>query len=258
MPSLRTFALPILAALITAAAAAAAQPEIHHAAPALAAGDEGGAELLPSVVDTRLAPVRAALTGATNAVNEGRTAAASTLVSVAASNLTGAWNAAKYVIETAPPPPADDDGLAAGDGGAGLLYSGPEATSVAVLTAQHDFVVTAVKMMATSNATLAARLATAVAAVQGVRATAIAHIHSVAPPTSDDDGEADGTEAGSSWDAVMPQLADVLDDEIRQLNGSVALGGYSAPSRTALAGAITRAKSARTLVLRYWPPVGDD
>jgi hypothetical protein len=255
MPSFRFLALAAVAAALVVVAPAIGDsgPARQSAAPPAEAAGGDVAPLIPSIVNTRLVRAEAALGNATSAFDANQPAQAVVPMGAAVSNLTKGWNAEKYVIKTTPPPAAD--AFPDGDAGA-VTYAGPEDTAFAVFNAQHDVVSTAVGMMETSNAALLKSLTSSINSVQATRAAAIKYIHSIAPPPADG-AAVDGTEAGSTWETVMPTVVPLLDDEIQQLNGRLALYKFSAAAKTALQNARTRAQNAKALVNQYWPPPAD-
>jgi hypothetical protein len=258
MPSFRFLALAAIAAALVVVAPAigdSGMPRQASAPPAEVAGGDA-APLIPSIVNTRLVRSQAALGRATNDVDTSQAAAAVGDMTAAADNLTKGWNAAKWVVQTTPPPPADD-AFPDGDGGA-VVYATPPETAFAVLSAQHDLVSTAVGMMETTNAALQKSLTSSISAIQTQRLNAIKWIHSIAPPPPADDAFPAGTEGGGTFDTVMPTLIPVLDDEIQQLKGRLALYKFPAAAKAALNNARLKAQDTKDLVNQYWPPVADD
>jgi hypothetical protein len=248
---LRKLVLPSVAvALIVAAPAVAqtagAQPTVVPPAHA----DGGDAPpIYPSIVNTRLVRAEAALSRATDAYDEGQPAESAAQVAAAVANMTASWSAEEYVIKTAPPAPAAES-FSDGTGATGPAYAGPEDTGFAVLSAEHDVISTAVGMAETSNAALSKSLLTAISAMQTSRTAAIKYIHKIAPPPT-----GAGTGAGSTWDTVMPGYVAVLDDEIQQLKGRLALTKFSASTKAALTSARLKAADTKDLINTYWPPV---
>jgi hypothetical protein len=257
MRSFRTMALIALgAALVVAAPAVGTSVGSSHGANPPVQIDGGDvAPPIPSLVNTRLVRVESALARATADFDENQPAQAVVPVGAAVSNLTKVWGAAKYIIKTAPPPPADAGIQPDGTGGAVTAYAGPEDTTFAVLSAQHDAVVTSVGMVETINAALQKSLLSSISTIQAARLTAIKYIHSIAPPPPADGVQPDGTGAGSTWDTVMPNLVPILDDEIQQIKGRQALNKFPAAVQSALTNARGQAQDAKDLVNQWWPPV---
>jgi hypothetical protein len=258
MRSFRFLALAaVAAALIVVAPAIGDSGTARQSAvpPAQAAGGDAP-PLIPSIVNTRLVRAQAALDNATGDVDSGQAAQAVAPMGAAVDNLTKGWNAEKWLIQTTPPPPADD-AISDGDGGV-IAYATPEDTAVAVFSAQHNLVSTAVGMMETGNAALLTSLTNSITTVGNSRTAAIKYIHSIAPPPPADDAVGDGLEGVATWDTVMPTTVAFLDDEIQQITGRLALYKFSASAKAALQKALGRAQTAKALVNQYWPPVLDD
>ena len=261
MPSFRFLALAAVAAALVVVAPAIGDSGAARGSavpPAQIAGD-GGTVLLPSIVDTRLVRAQAALDRATADFDEGQPAQAVVPIGAAVDNVTKGWNAAKWVVQTAPAPPPVDDALRDEPlEEVGATYASPPETAVAVLAAQHDVVSTSVGMMETGNAALLARLTSAITSMQTARTNAINWIHSLEPPPPPDDRAVADDEDAVDFATLMPGYVAVLDDEIQQLSGRLALYNFSAPAKSALTSARARAQEAKALINQYWPPVGDD
>jgi hypothetical protein len=250
MVSLRKLALPgVAAALIVAAPAVASGGAQQHAGPPAHADGGDAPAIYPSIVNTRLVRAEAALSRVTDAVDEGQPAQATAQIGAAVVNITAAWSAEQYVIKTAPPAPAGD-AFSDGNGGAGPAYAGPEDTGFAVLSAEHDVITTAVGIAETGDAGLSKSVLNAINTMQSSRNAAITYIHKIAPPPV-----GDGTGAGSTWDIVMPGYVAVLDDEIQQLKGRLALTKFSASTKAALTTARLKAADTKDTINTYWPPV---
>jgi hypothetical protein len=253
MPSFRFLALAAVAAALVVVAPAIGDSGTARGSAVPPAAINGGdvAPLIPSIVNTRLVRAQSALGRATADVDENQAAQAIVPVGAAVDNLTKGWNAAKWVVLNAPPPPADD--AFSTDDPAGPVYAAPSDTAFAVLTADHDLVATSVGMMETTNAPLVTRLTSAMNTIQTQRLNAIKWIHTIEPPPADD-----GTEGGGTFAAIMPGYVAILDDEIQQIKGRLALFKFSATAKAALNNARVRAQDTKDLVNQYWPPVVDD
>jgi hypothetical protein len=262
MLSLRTMALIALgAALVVAAPAVGTSVSSSQGAnpPAQIAGGDV-APPLPSLVNTRLVRAQSALASATADFDQNQPAQAVVPVGAAVSNVTKAWGAEKYIIKTTPPPPAGDGILPDGGAVGVAAYAGPEDTGFAVLSAQHDIVVTSVGMVETTNAALQKSLLSSITSAQAATETAIRYIHSIAPPPPPADAgvQPDGGAVGSTWAIVMPNLVPLLDDEIQEITGRKALNKFPAAVQTALTNAQAKAITAKNLVNQWWPPVPAD
>jgi hypothetical protein len=145
-------------------------------------------------------------------------------------------------------------------GGAGATAT-PENTAFAVLGLQHDVVTTALGLIDGADATLAPTITEAISAAMTARDDAITYIHSIVPPTPPPpEAGAGGAEAhaggapvgGSTWDAVMPGVVPLLDDEIQH-----ATAAFKAlpTSPVDLRLVIYRAAFTKNTVNEFWPPV---
>ncbi|HEU4865274.1 MAG TPA: hypothetical protein VFT76_03400 [Actinomycetota bacterium] len=258
MPSFRFLALAAVAAALVVVAPAIGDSGAARGSAVPPAEVAGGdvAPALPSIVNTRLVRAQAALGRATADYDTNQPAAAVNDMGAAVDNLTKGWNAAKWVVQTAPPPPADD-AFPDGDLPAGTSYADPPTTAVAVLSADHDLVSTAVGMMETNNAALLTKLTSSITTIQNQRLKAIRWIHSIEPPPTDDAVGPDD-EGATTFAMLMPGYVGVLDDEIQQLKGRLALFNFSPAAKAALNNARLKAQDTKDLVNQYWPPVADD
>ena len=231
-------------------AAAQLDPPVAHAS-----GGDAGPLTYPSIVNVRLVRAQAALDRAAEWVDEGKPASAVIHLNAARSNMSQAWLAAKYVIETAPPPVAD----ASGDAPAGPVFASPEETGFAVLTLQHTVATTAMGLLNAADATLLPNLRTTINAAITARNQAIAYIHSIPPPVPPDDAGATVDPVVSGWATLMPGLIPFLDDEIQQTKGMLAImPTLSASVKAFLRGTRLSLVDTRDTVNQFWPPVPTD
>jgi hypothetical protein len=259
-------ALVALAGAVALAPAAApsgsvSAPAVAYAASvAHASGGDVGSLPLPSIVNVRLVRAQAALDRATALVDENQTAAAGIELSAAVRNMNYAWNAATYVIETAPPPVAGDGAFGHVSGGAvgGLTFASPEATGFAVLMLQHTVATTAFGLVDTDPTQLPGVRTTVLAALRA-RDAAIAYIHAIpVPPASSGSVHAttSGGAVGSSWSILMPEMVSLLNDEIQQLRGTRAIDTSLSPlALQQMARWRLRIADQRDTINSYWPPV---
>ncbi|HEU4865607.1 MAG TPA: hypothetical protein VFT76_05100 [Actinomycetota bacterium] len=259
MPSFRFLALAAVAAALVVVAPAIGDSGAARGSAVPPAEVAGGdvAAALPSIVNTRLVRAQAALGRATTDYDTNQPASAVNDMGAALDNLTKGWNAAKWVVQTTPPPPTDD-AFPDGTGGAGVAYADPSTTAVAVLSADHDLVSTAVGMMETSNDALLKSLTSSITTIQTQRLNAIKWIHSIEPPPPTDDAVGPDDEGASTFATLMPGYIGVLDDEIQQIKGRLALYKFSPAAKAALNNARLKALDTKDLVNQYWPPVADD
>ena len=249
---LAPFALVV--GLVAAASASGASPA--H----VAGGDVAGPATYPSIVNIRLVRTELALKRAIDYNDDAQPDKALAALKVARANMTGAWNGAKYVIEHAPPPVvgADDFDLVP----VGGTIAGPEDTAFAVLTLQHAVAATAIGLLGTANGTLLAGLNTTLFSAMNARDAAVAYIHAipVPPPVADSAGaHASGAPvAASTWDTVMPGVVPLLDDEVQEIDATLAGTSASVTARHILGTAEIQAIKTERNVNLWWPPVPAD
>jgi hypothetical protein len=248
-------ALKILAplALVLGLVAAASA---SGATPAQVAGGDVGPVTYPSIVNIRLVRTQLALNRAIDYNDDAEPAKALAALKVARANMTGAWNGAKYVIEHAPPPAAgaDDFDLVP----VGGTVAAPEDTAFAVLSLQHAVAATAIGLLGTANGTLLAGLNTTLFAAMNARDAAVAYIHAipVPPPVGDAAGaHASGAPVGSTWDTVMPGVVPLLDDELQEIDATLAGTSASVTARHLLGAAEIQAIKTERNINLWWPPV---
>jgi hypothetical protein len=251
----------LVSAMPTASSSASGSTSAFYDGPvASAAGGSVAPSVYPSIVNVRLVRGQAALDRASTLADQSKgTAAVAAELADARSQMSAAWAAAKYVIQTAPPPPP------AGRAGASTVvpdggYAAAEPTALAVLTLQHDVITTSLGLLDVAPAALQTEIKNTVRAAISARDAAVAYIHSVAPPPPPGDGKAgahvSGGLVGASWDSVMPTATLELDDEVQLLSGMRALNPKLTPVllKTARSSAI----ATRATINTYWPPVPGD
>jgi hypothetical protein len=250
--------LVVALGLVTAASAAGS-----GGPPAHAAGGDAGPLLYPSLVNVRLVRGEAALQRAVEYADDGQADKAVAALANARLHVRKAWTGAKYLIDHAPAaPPAGDGRVGRVSGGAvgGSPYASIYDTALAVLSLQHDAASTSFGLIDSAKGTLLSSLSTTVFAALNGRDAAIAYIHSIAPPPAAGDGRvgrSSGAPVAAGWGSVMPQAAPQLDDEIQQLDGTLAGTLSSGASRVLKAAELQDVKTQKTLN-QFWPPAPAD
>jgi hypothetical protein len=286
MLSLRALAAPAAAVGLIAAVPSGALAAPSHHAQAHTAGGDATALIYPSIVQTRLVRAQGALDRAAKYADQGVPDKAIVALAAARNNLSKAWTGAKYVIQTTPPPPPAADKVAFHK--RAFLKSGrlriykargkrvhkadvvppvgavPATiydTGFAVLSLQHYAATTAVSLIDDTSGTTLTGVRSTLSRSLNDRDAAIAYIHSidvVAPPPVDDKVQAHSAGApvgAAGWAGTMPNATVQLDDEIQQVEGTMAEAGLTGAQKSILAGADYRdIKTERTLNL-YWPPL---
>jgi hypothetical protein len=271
MPSSRAVASVAAVALLGLAAVASTATRSTASAPkpaaavysspfAQASGGDVVATALPSIVDVKLVRAQAALDRATALIDQGQSANAIPEFATVQANMTDAWTAAQYVIETAPPPVAEA-GAVNVVGAAGTTFATPQDTAFAVLTLDHNVFTTAAGLVDTVDPTVLPNLRKLARAALKSRNTAIAYIHSIpapaAPPEARPKAKTSGTAVvAGDWTTVMPGLIPFLDDEIQQLTGTAALNPTLPPATLKMLNGWKNSVTRTELTVNlYWPPV---
>jgi hypothetical protein len=258
--------------------------------PAVAsAGGGGGTLVYPSIVNERLVRAQASLDHASDFADDHQPDRAAAQLLAARKNVRKAWVAAKYVIDNAPPPVAGDDrpaavfhraafttsgrlrlakpasrGKARAAGGGGPAAATIYDTAFAVLSLQHRMATLSVGLIDDAHSTLLSSVSTSEFTALNGRDDAIAYIHSIdtpAPPVDDKDGPPVAQAADDpapTWGTVMPALTGLIDDELQQLNGTLADPALRAGARRVLGDAVAQNTKTETTVNTYWPPLPAD
>lgn len=279
MRSFRSVAMLALVALVgvVAVASGATRPSSKPQAAgsytvpiATASGSDGGPLVYPSIVNVRLIRAQAALDRATAWVDQGQSAGAVAEFAAVQANMTEAWTAAKYVIETAPPPVAGSGAFAHTSGaapGGGSPFASPEDTGFAVLTLQGTIVTTLAGLIGTVDPSVLHDLRVTVRAALSARDDAIAYIHAIPtpPPVGDKPStgskpskkaKTSGAPVASGWGSIMPNLLPLLDDEMQLFRGTnkthpdLPTGVHNSLKKWRLLDLDTR-----DTVNGFWPPV---
>jgi hypothetical protein len=289
MLSLRALGTVAAATGLIAAMPAGALAAPTHSPKAHADGGDATALVYPSIVNTRLVRAQNALDKAARYADQGAPDKAIVSLTAARNNLSKAWTGAKYVIETTPPPPAAADAFHKGafmksgrlriakkrttsskraHGAqvvppAGAAPATPFDTGFAVLSLQHYAATTTVGLVPDSSTTTLAAVRSTLARSLNDRDAAIAYIHSIpAPPPAAADSVTAHTAgtpvAAGDWSTTMPNVTPQLDDELQQVEGSLAQPGLTGAQTSILQGADYRDLKTRNTVNTYWPPVPAD
>jgi hypothetical protein len=230
--------------------------------PAHAAGGDAGPLLYPSLVNVRLVRGEAALQRAVEYADEGQADKAVAALANARLHVRKAWTGAKYLIDHAPAAPPAGDGRVGRTSGAPVgasPYASIYDTALAVLGLQHDAASASFGLIDSAKGTLLSSLSTTVFAALNGRDAAMLYIHSIAPPPVAGDGRV-GRSSGApvaSWGSVMPQAASQLDDEIQQIDGTLAGTLSAGASRVLKAAELQDVKTQKTLN-QFWPPAPAD
>jgi hypothetical protein len=241
---------------------ASSQPGLRQVPLATAAGGSTATLVYPSVVAVHLDRSRAAIGRAEGALDDPKnTVRAANQMGVARVQMFDAWQATKYVIKTTPPPPPPQDRAGTSGGApAGPSFASPPDTSLALFSLQHDLVTHAAGLLG-KDAALNGRLTVVMQKTATRRDAAIAYIHKVAPPAPPGDGKA-GASGGAiapTFDATMPSVLPLLDDEIQALKGALALNtALPASVQAQLQALVDTANQTEATINTFWPPIVGD
>ena len=248
--------LAVVIGLVTVASAAGSGggPTAHIA------GGDAGPLLYPSLVNVRLVRGEAALQRAVEYADEGQADKAVASLANARLHVRKAWAGAKYLIDNAPAaPPASDGSVGRMSGGAipgASPYASIYDTAFAVLSLQHDAASTSMGLIDSAKGTLLSSLSTTIFTALNGRDAAIAYIHSKAPPPAAGDGRvgrSSGAPVAGGWATVMPKVSSQLDDEMQQIDGTLAGTVSSGATKVLKAAELQDVKSQKTLN-QFWPP----
>lgn len=214
---------------------------------------------LPSIVRVRINRGEKALAKAGDLIDRDQTDKAILALRGARRNMYAAWRGAVYVINTAPPPVADDASVHRGSakahksGGAvtGTVYADPVTTAVAVLGFQHDVASAAYGMADGAKGTLLSAVNTTIFAALDRRDSAISFISKLPPA-------ADAAEDAVTFDLLMPGVAGDVQDEVQQVQGSLANDAVDPTGKKILKDAEVQALLTENTINTIWPPAPVD
>ena len=275
--------LPVaLAAGLVAASPAAASPLAAEPAAHAAGGGGGTPPPLPAIVRTRVTRTENALERLTESVDDGDTAKATNTAKVIRRQLSAAWRGTKYYIKNAPPPPPAGDArvhvkdlaphvrarVSGGAPTAGTIADAPT-TTIAVFQLQDDVISTIVELTDGARVPLLNEVSKTLFFALDKRDAAVEDVHTLAPPPPPPAGDArvdvharasGGAVVGGAFDAAMPQVVGMIDDELQQIDGLQADATDLRPgAKKILRAAEVQALLTQKQVNTYWPPlpVGD-
>jgi hypothetical protein len=271
----------LVAALSAAASSQAADPTAH------ASGGGGGTPPpLPALVRTRVVRTENALERLTESVDDGDAVQAAKTAKVIRRQLSAAWRGTKYYIKNAPPapPPADDARVHFNDdvvlhvkdlaprvraritGGAPAAgtIADPPTTTIAVFQVQDDVISTIVELTDGARVPLLDAMSTTLFYALDKRDAAVEDVHTLAPPAPPPADDArfharahasGGAVAGGTFDAVMPQVVGMIDDELQQIDALQSDATDLRPgAKKILRDAEAQALITQRQVNTYWPP----
>jgi hypothetical protein len=270
--------LPVaIAAGLVAASPAAASPQAAEPAAHAAGGGGGTPPPLPAIVRTRVTRTENALERLTESVDDGDTAKATNTAKVIRRQLSAAWRGTKYYIKNAPPPPPAGDArvhvkdlaphvrarVSGGAPAAGTIADAPT-TTIAVFQLQDDLISTIVELTDGARVPLLNEVSKTLFFALDKRDAAVEDVHTLAPPAPPPADDArfharahasGGAVAGGTFDAVMPQVVGMIDDELQQIDALQSDATDLRPgAKKILRDAEAQALITQRQVNTYWPP----
>jgi hypothetical protein len=274
-----------LATAVAVAAPAAAQakgsgPEAHIAG-------SGAPAVNPAIVGVPIQRTDDALANAADAIDSGNGAQAVGPLTASRRYLLRSYSGAKYLIANAPPPVAEAGSVnsrrfvrlartavkashrrahgkggwiharSSGNAAAGPALADPPTSVFNVLTSQYNAATAAVGMAPDTKGDLLSKVKTTLNTAIVLRNRLVKVVHTAAPPAP---AEAGSVHAHASqavpgeFDAVMPGLTVLLDDEIQQMTAASQDSSTPADVKTILTSAISADKQIEALVNQFWPP----
>ena len=241
----------VLAAAFTSAAAAA-NPV------AGAAGGDGAAPLYPAVVNVPFVRARAALARAVDYADDAQQDKAVAQMLVVRTQLKKAWAGEKYLIDHAPPPAPAGSVFASGAPVSASPFASAEDSGAELFNVYREVATTSVAVMETAKATLQTALNTTIFATLNGRDAAIKYIHDHQPPAPVGDGliaDASGAPIAAGWGGTMSTVAQLVDDEIQQLNQLEAGTAASAGAKRIFRAAELQDTKTQKQINTWWPPL---
>jgi hypothetical protein len=263
----------LVAASPAAAAPRAADPVAH------ASGGGGAPAPLPAIVRTRVVRTENALDRLSESVDDGDSTQAAKTAKAIRRQLSAAWRGTKYYIKNAPPPPpvADDARvhvkelaprvrarITGGAPAAGTIAD-PPTTTIAVFQLQDNVISTIVELTDGARVPLLNAMSTTLFYALDKRDRAVEDVHTLAPPPPPvaDDARFDvrahtsgGAVGGGTFEAVMPQVVGMIDDELQQIDGLQSDATDLRPgAKKILRAAEVQALLTQRQVNTYWPPL---
>jgi hypothetical protein len=247
----------------------------------------------PAIVDVPIQRTDAALGAAADAIDAGDGAKAASALTATRRYLLRSYNAAEYVIAHPPAVPAEDASAnpqrfvrmakryvrAAHRGKSGRWITARAAqdevvppafadapTSVfSVFTSQYSAATKAVGMAPDTTGQLLAKVQTTLNTAIILRNRLVKQVHAATPAVPAEEASAgpaahasQDEEAAGLYDAVMPGLTVLIDDELQQMQAMQQDASVPAAAKAILANAIIADQQIESLVNQYWPPVVED
>ena len=261
------FSIKSLAVLAVAAGLVVAPTATAGSNPKSLAGVSGGdvAPLVfPAVVNVPFVRTRVALAHAVDYADTANGDSATLAKAVASltvvrNQLKKAWAGEKYLIDNAPPPPPPGDYVfVSGAPVSTSPFASAEDSGAELFNLYGEVATMAVGLSDTAKGTLQSALSTTIFAVLNQRDAAIKYIHDHQPPPPPPDdvvqADASGAPIVAGWSGVMPTVADLLDDEIQQLDAMLDIKTLSSGARRIFNAAELQDTKTKRTINTWWPP----
>jgi hypothetical protein len=278
--------LALIAGLAFAVPAAAAQASTAGPAAHAAGGDASALD--PAIVGVPIQRTAAAVSNAADAIEAGDGAGAVGPLTASRRYLLRSYNGAKYLIAHPPPAPAGDGSAnrqkfrklarsfirasrhgrqgawikahASGGAPAGPAFADGVTAVFDVFTSQYNAATAAIGMAPDTKGDLLDKVKTTLNTAIVLRNRLVKVVHAAAPPAPAEDGRvhAHASDGPPTFDAVMPGLTILLDDELQQMQAAAADNSVPSDSKAILTKAIAADQQIESLVNQYWPPAPAD
>src|SRR4051812_27441675 len=241
--------LALFASLAVAGTASASDTKPGDSVAHVAGGDV--APLTPSIVGIPIMRTERSLTKAGDRIDDGNGAGAVGPLTASRRYLLRSYNGAKYLIAHPPPAPAGDGSAnpqkfrklarsfirasrhgrqgawikAHASGGAvGPAFADGVTAVFDVFPSQYNAATAAVDMAPDTKGDLLAKVKTTLNTAIVLRNRLVKVVHAAAPPAPAEDGSAHAhaSDGPPTFDAVMPGLTVLLDDELQQMQAAAA------------------------------------
>jgi hypothetical protein len=154
---------------------------------------------------------------------------------------------------------------AAQDDVAGPTFADAPTSIFNVFTSQYSAATKAVAMAPDTTGQLLTKVQTALNTAIILRNRLVKEVHAATPPVPAEDASArpsarasQDEEAVGLYDAVMPGLTVLIDDELQQMQALQADASVPAEAKAIVTNAILADQQIEALVNQYWPPVVED
>jgi hypothetical protein len=272
----------------------AAATQVASADPIAHAAGSDAPPLNPAIIDVPIQRTAAALDGAADAIDAGDGAQAASALTATRRYLLRSYSAADYIIAHPPAAPAEDASAnpqrfirlakryvraahrgktvrwvtarAADDEPVPPAFADAPTSIFNVFTSQYSAATRAVGLAPDTTGQLLGKVQTALNTAIILRNRLVKDVHAAPPPAVPAEDASAGPAAHASqddapvglYDAVMPGLTVLIDDEIQQMQALQQDASVAADAKAIVTNAILADQQIENLVNQYWPPVVED